>query len=61
MLARWSNIRAGLAAALAGVPGSVVGRSLNPSHFIFTREHHPATRPSLAVPSELPENSVARP
>ena len=32
----WSNVRAGLAAVLAGVPTVIMsGRNLNPSHFVF--------------------------
>jgi len=40
----WSNIRAGIAAVLAGVPRLVLsGRNVNPSHFFF---HEPVMRPA---------------
>jgi glycosyltransferase involved in cell wall biosynthesis len=40
----WSNIRAGIAAVLAGTPRLVLsGRNLNPSHFFF---HEPVMQPA---------------
>lgn len=42
----WGNVRAGLAAVLAGVPRVVLsGRNVSPTHFAFhTNYHHPAYR-----------------
>lgn len=39
----WSNVRAGLAAVLAGVPKVILsGRNLNPTHFAFSTDYfHP--------------------
>jgi len=51
----WSNIRAGIAAVLAGTPRIVLsGRNLNPSHFFF---HEPFMR--AAYRALLPRAGVA--
>ncbi|HVJ53368.1 MAG TPA: glycosyltransferase [Aliidongia sp.] len=49
----WSNIRAGLAAALAGVPKIVIsGRNLNPRHFAFYRSYmEPAYKALCGLPN----------
>jgi glycosyltransferase involved in cell wall biosynthesis len=48
----WSNIRAGLAAALAGVPKIVLsGRNMNPSRFAF---HQSYMRPAYQALCKLP-------
>jgi glycosyltransferase involved in cell wall biosynthesis len=58
----WSNIRAGIAAVLAGVPRILLaGRNLNPSHFFF---YEPVMRPAYRALLSRPEvtlvnNSVA--
>lgn len=49
----WSNVRAGLAAALAGVPKVLIsGRSLNPSHFaLYATYMDPAYRALARCPN----------
>jgi glycosyltransferase involved in cell wall biosynthesis len=48
----WSNIRAGLAAALAGVPKILIsGRNLNPTHFNL---YQPYMDPAYSALCELP-------
>jgi glycosyltransferase involved in cell wall biosynthesis len=49
----WSNVRAGLAAALAGVPKVLVsGRNLNPSHFaLYASYMDPAYRALAKCPN----------
>jgi glycosyltransferase involved in cell wall biosynthesis len=49
----WANIRAGVAAGLAGVPRILLsGRNLNPSRFVF---HQPAMRPLYRALLARPE------
>jgi glycosyltransferase involved in cell wall biosynthesis len=58
----WDNVRAGLAAVLAGVPKIVLsGRNLNPSHFSLYQSYmDPAYRALVQVPSvKLINNSRA--
>jgi glycosyltransferase involved in cell wall biosynthesis len=48
----WDNVRAGLAAALAGVPRVVIsGRNINPSHFAL---YQPYMDPAYRVLARLP-------
>jgi glycosyltransferase involved in cell wall biosynthesis len=49
----WDNVRAGLAAAFAGVPRILVsGRNLNPSHFLLYQPYmDPAYRALAALPN----------
>ncbi len=58
----WDNVRAGLAAALAGVPRIILsGRNLNPTHFQFYQPYmDPAYRLLLSLPEvTLSNNSAA--
>jgi len=58
----WSNIRAGIAAALAGVPKIILsGRNLNPSHFdLYDLYMEPAYRVLASLPNvTLLNNSQA--
>lgn len=52
----WGNVRAGLAAVLAGVPRVVLsGRNLSPIHFAFHTNYH---RPAYCALSECDQSQV---
>lgn len=55
----WDNVRAGLAAALAGVPRIVLsGRNLNPTHFQFHQPYmNPVYRALLRLPNVVLTNN----
>src|SRR5262249_23201346 len=50
----WSNVRAGLAAVLAGVPRIILaGRNLNPGHFFFDAPYFQPAYQALAEHSQV--------